>query len=314
LFFWNGDSTVKNALSVFLCLCCIAAAQASDLLSFTQGKEISSIAFSADSQSFIVASDNGNLTQYSVPSFSQTISKNFPKSIQSVDQFGTNTCLSLGSQQVLLLDANLGVQQTIPDASLCALLRDNQVVYTVGKSVLVASADSVKRRFVVGDVPDRLKASKDRKFFGLSDGSKSVFVYPADGSGKAMTLTGSFPVRDFAFSDSTLVVGDLGGRVTVWDLRNGKQLFTKIMSDSVVSVSSNARGGLVAVATFDRVVSLLELQTQSVLQSVTYKVGLNDLEFSPNDRYLALAFADGTLRIWGSHTDPAAFRGRILWR
>ncbi len=96
-----------------------------------------------------------------------------------------------------------------------------------------------------------------------------------------------------------LVAGTTGTKFIVWDLSTGKRTYTSPpQSAQVTAVAISADGRFVAMSV-EGEVELWDLQLQQKVRSfLGHARGVNKLVFTPNDKRLISASADGTTRIW----------------
>ncbi len=137
---------------------------------------------------------------------------------------------------------------------------------------------------------------------GGSQTGNNVSIWDAASKGVARTLSGhSDKVQVVAFSTDgkSLASGGDDHMVFVWDLV-GEQQPRQLAghTDRINSVAFSANGKLVASASFDQSVLVWTVASGRRVATLTGAGRMFAAVFSPDDRFLATAGADGDVRLW----------------
>ena len=165
------------------------------------------------------------------------------------------------------------------------------VAYSAAGQLFSASIDGTVFQWEVD-------AAKPRKTFGPFEGSVSTLAVSRNG--KILAVADHFHVRFFKYGRGKHLVGGVQpGRVTLWDVADGRKLRTLTgHRGAVVSLAFGA-DGLLATASWDGTVKLWNSATGAVVASIpkqTHK--LHTVAFSHDGKTLALGGDDRTVQLW----------------
>jgi WD40 repeat protein len=126
-------------------------------------------------------------------------------------------------------------------------------------------------------------------------------------------------VRALAFSpdSSRLASASYDKSVKVWDLKDGKELFTlRGHTEPVNGLAFSADGRRLATAGWDSSVRVWNAAAGQEAQTLTgHKQLVRSVAFSPDGRLLASAGADQTIRLWypAGPQSPSSWRDTRHW-
>jgi WD40 repeat protein len=134
-----------------------------------------------------------------------------------------------------------------------------------------------------------------------ADGKLNVGDYPVGRLLYTLDLGAEGYQASLAFTpDDTQLVSGAHNHILVWRTSDGGQVAEWIANGEVQSLTISPDGSLLAVGLANGQIQLRSLADGSLLRTLQAHIGaLSDLAISPNDRYLASAGHDGTVRLWG---------------
>lgn len=102
-------------------------------------------------------------------------------------------------------------------------------------------------------------------------------------------------------SGSLIAGGTKEGQVIIWDKE--KQYSSSILisetDNSIHALAYNNKGNILAIGDKNGDIKIWNVQSKKLLITLTdHNARINDLEFSPDDTYLASVSMDGTVRLW----------------
>ncbi|KAI9280654.1 WD40-repeat-containing domain protein [Sporodiniella umbellata] len=156
------------------------------------------------------------------------------------------------------------------------------------------------------------------KFMGDSAG---LVTCGHDRTIKTWELERGFPIRTFFHHSigndvcsmdpdgQTLISGHLDGGIRFWDTAKGDEIaeLKNIHNGQITSVSMSPDGTSVLTNSRDNTLSIIDVRTYKVLQTLkadSYQNGLNWSRscFSPDGKHVAAGSADGILHTWDTNT------------
>lgn len=95
--------------------------------------------------------------------------------------------------------------------------------------------------------------------------------------------------------------GTREGQLIIWDKSNNYSASTLVSEtdNSIYALAFNSSGTILAIGDKNGDIKIWDYANNRLLQTLTdHNARINDLEFSPNDKYLASVSMDGTVRLW----------------
>ena len=98
-----------------------------------------------------------------------------------------------------------------------------------------------------------------------------------------------------------LAGGTEDGKVFLWNLSTGKSsVVYNSAGTEIMSLKFNNAGTILVFGDKKGILALLNLRTNKVSKIKAHSARIPDIQFSPNDKLLATASYDGTIKIWNS--------------
>jgi hypothetical protein len=116
-------------------------------------------------------------------------------------------------------------------------------------------------------------------------------------TGRVVPLRGVFPETSVISTslDASRVLTYVGSHVQVWNVSSGQAIAT---FDPVGHAAMSFDGRLIATATYDGKIRILNLETKDAVEIMNRLAGVATLSFTPDgDRFVTIA-DDGTARLW----------------
>ncbi len=101
-------------------------------------------------------------------------------------------------------------------------------------------------------------------------------------------------------------------KVKLWDLYTGQYISNIFNNDHITNVFFSSTGNKLAGICQDKKIKVLDIESDSLISELIYsKTNIKDLDFSPNEKMLVLAFDDNTAEIHqlSKDTMPLILRG-----
>jgi TIR domain-containing protein/WD40 domain-containing protein len=116
-------------------------------------------------------------------------------------------------------------------------------------------------------------------------------------TGRVVQLAGAFPeTRIIGTSlDAGRVLTSVGSHVQVWNVSSGQVIAT---FDPVERAAMSFDGRLIATATYDGKIRILDLETKEAVEIINRLAGVAALSFTPDGDRLVTIADDGTARLW----------------
>jgi TIR domain len=116
-------------------------------------------------------------------------------------------------------------------------------------------------------------------------------------TGRVVQLAGAFPeTRIIGTSlDAGRVLTSVGSHVQVWNVSSGQVIAT---FDPVGRAAMSFDGRVIATATYDGKIRILDLETKEAVEIINRLAGVAALSFTPDGDRLVTIADDGTARLW----------------
>ncbi|MDC1141976.1 protein kinase [Planctomycetota bacterium] len=272
------------------------------------GRErVTSMEFSPDGKTLALGGDRLLLTHWpSLKVYSSPVTEDYRPMIVRFSADGkristTSLLPSLALGDATIWDISTGElsRRTIPSNRwelFSAWSPDGIHVATAsfGGEVTVRKADKMASKGMVlrGHTSSvfQVSYSPSGKYIASASADGTVRLWGAKTGGCIAVLSG-FPawVQSAVFNpgETLLILRDVQGRVSVWDIRDLDRNTVRVHNDDVIDVSYNEDGSLVATASIDGHVQLISTKTREIVQ--TLGLGVEPI--------LSVSFLPGTNRI-----------------
>jgi TIR domain/WD domain, G-beta repeat len=116
-------------------------------------------------------------------------------------------------------------------------------------------------------------------------------------TGRVVPLRGVFPETSVIGTslDASRVLTSVGSHVQVWNVSSGQVIAT---FDPVERAAMSFDGRLIATATYDGKIRILDLETKEAVEIINRLAGVAALSFTPDGDRLVTIADDGTARLW----------------
>lgn len=168
----------------------------------------------------------------------------------------------------------------------------------------------------------RLEVTEGTVRFGRAGERRQIAV----SAGHYALASGSVPIRSLPFAEETGTVDHAGvrgvaftrdgarvaaagadGSVKIWDAATGSEAGAiRQHPRDARSVDLSSKGGLIVVGSFDDTASVTDLRTGRLVRRLSGASSFHVVRFSPTNRFVASATADGVVRLWEVATGTVA--------
>lgn len=131
-------------------------------------------------------------------------------------------------------------------------------------------------------------------YYDLIEGTRSVFITMASTKVRCMAVS---PAGRFLFG------GTDDGKLLRWNIDTKEEtVIYNSPGNTIFAVSINSTGSRIAFVDKKGSLRIVDARTNNILRSVTAHSGrIMDVKFSPNDRQIATASVDKTVKIWDAN-------------
>ncbi|MCB0497623.1 MAG: High-affnity carbon uptake protein Hat/HatR [Cyclobacteriaceae bacterium] len=154
-----------------------------------------------------------------------------------------------------------------------------------------------------GVVQNLILQPSGTEFLALNNYGKEIVKYNLSNNTVSSFLVPSERLNFIAMTKNGRFLAGAGnkGNVFLWDLQNGnsEKVIYKTPNKAITAVQFSPSGQQLVVGNREGEVTLLFTATGVVRRTFSeIQAQINDIKFSPNGNYLAVASYDGTLRVW----------------
>ena len=154
-----------------------------------------------------------------------------------------------------------------------------------------------------GVVQSLILLPSGNEFLALNDYGKEIVKYSLTGKTPSTFIKPSQRLNYLAMTGNGRFLAGAGnnGKVFLWDLENGntEKVIYETPNHAITAVQFSPSGQQLVVGNREGEVTLLFTATGTIRRTFSeIQATINDIKFSPNGDYLAVASYDGTLRVW----------------
>ncbi len=268
---------------------------------FAQAGKINSLAFNAEGDTFVTASADGTACAWRIEE--EQVDSLF---CTSPDTPGLNAAAFSRDGSFLVTGDQTGLVQIL-DPQTGDLLREFQRVEPPSSQVQIAEVDgenlqdeSTPRNIPVRSISTR-PTQAPQIAVAFDDGWIPVFN-PTTGKISSPLWIGNRPnVSGVSPNGTWLVAGSENGRVSVWNLGNGRRLSTSTHRGGVLAMAFSPRENKVVTAGGDSI-AVTNLSSEKELYRIPVQSPIRDIAFSPDGSWFVTASDDHRIRTWETLT------------
>lgn len=141
------------------------------------------------------------------------------------------------------------------------------------------------------------------EFLALQDNGRDIVKYNLTSNTVSAYIKPSTKINHLSLTKNGrfLAGGGNDGKVYVWDLSNNmsEKIIYETRGDAITALMFSPSGQQLVVGNREGQVTILHTVTETVVRTFSeIQATINDVKFSPNGDFLAVASFDGTLRVW----------------
>lgn len=98
--------------------------------------------------------------------------------------------------------------------------------------------------------------------------------------------------------DIVLVSSGQDSRLRVWNFKTGAMLLDEAMPSPVIKLELHRDNNLLALAMENNEITIMDLETRTVVRSLSFKHNIIDMIFSSDSHWLIVSYSDKSVRTW----------------